>query len=85
MNTFMFTQITNTVLGILIVGEIVSLINRKMRLAGIIALVLAIVVLMVGIITPISVVICTIVAIVVGGLGVFAILKDKKEKKSWIG
>lgn len=79
MNTFLFTQITNTVLGILIFGAIVALINKKMKIAGVISMILSVVILIIGIISPISVVICTIVALILGGLGVFAVLKNKKE------
>ena len=79
MNTFLFTQITNTVLGLLIVGGLVSLFNKKYKVSGIISVLLAIIVMLIGIITPISVVICTIVAIILGGLGFYSIHKDKKN------
>lgn len=80
MNTFLFTQITNTVLGLLIVGCIVSWINKKYKVFGIISIVLAIIILLIGIITPISIVVCTIVAIILGGLGAYSIHKDKKNR-----
>ena len=80
MNTFLFTQITNTMLGILIVGDLVSLINKKYKVTGIISIVLTILILLIGIITPISIVICTIVAAIWGGIGVYSIHKDKKRK-----
>ena len=82
MNTFLFTQITNTVLGILIFGAIVALINKKIKIAGIISMILAVVILIIGIISPISVVICTVVTLILGGLGAFAVIKAKKE--SWV-
>lgn len=84
MNTFLFTQITNTVLGLLIVGCLVSLINKKYKVSGIISIVLAIMILLIGIITPISIMMSTIGAIIMGGLGAFFILKDRKEKETWI-
>ena len=84
MNTFLFTQITNTVLGLLIVGCLVSLINKKYKVSGIISNVLAIMILLIGIITPISIMMSTIGAIIMGGLGAFFILKDRKEKETWI-
>ena len=84
MNTFLFTQITNTVVGIFIFGAIVALINKKIKIAGIISMILAVVILIIGIISPISVVICTIVALILGGLGAFAVLKNKKEKESLV-
>lgn len=84
MNTFLFTQITNTVLGILILGAIVALINKKIKIAGIISMILAVVILIIGIISPISVVICTIVALILGGLGMFAVLKDKQKKETLV-
>ena len=84
MNIFLFTQITNTVLGLLIVGDLVSLINKKYKVSGIISIVLAIIILLIGIITPISIVMSTIGAIILGGLGAFFILKDMKEKETWI-
>ena len=84
MNTFLFTQITNTVLGLLIVGCLVSLINKKYKASGVISIVLAIMILLIGIITPISIMMSTIGAIIMGGLGAFFILKDKKEKETWI-
>ena len=80
----MFTQITNTVLGILILGAIVALINKKIKIAGIIFMILAVVILIIGIISPISVVICTIVALILGGLGMFAVLKDKQKKETLV-
>jgi chromate transport protein ChrA len=79
MNTFLFTQITNTVLGLLIIGGLVFLINKKYKEFGIISIVLAIIILLIGIITPISIVLCFIVAIILGGLGVYSINKDKKN------
>ena len=80
MNTFLFTQITNTILGILIVGDLVFLINKKYKVTGVISVILAIFILLIGIITPISIVICTIVAAIWGGIGVYSIHKDKKGK-----
>ena len=56
MNPFWLTQITNTILGILIVGILVSMINKKFRIAGGISIVLSIIVLLIGIISPISIV-----------------------------
>ena len=82
MNPFLFTQITYTVLGILIFGEIVALINKKMKLAGIISMIMAVDILIIGIISPISVVICTIAALILGGLGAFVVHKDKQKKRN---
>ena len=84
MNPFLFTQITYTVLGILIFGAIVALINKKIKIAGIISMILAVVILIIGIISPISVVICTIVTLILGGLGMFAVLKDKQKKETLV-
>ena len=84
MNTFLFTQITNTILGILIVGDLVSLINKRYKVTGIISIVLAILILLIGIITPVSIVVCTIGAIIWAGFGVFSILKDMKKKEKFV-
>ena len=84
MNPFLFTQISNTILGILIVGIIVSVINKKFRVAGCISIVLSILVLLIGIISPISIVLCVIVALIMGTLGLFVIRKDKKKKETLI-
>ena len=84
MNTFLFTQITNTILGILIVGDLVSLINKKYKVTGIISIVLAILILLIGIITPVSIVVCAIGAIIWTGFGVFSILKDMKKKEKFV-
>ena len=83
MNTFIFTQVTITVLGLLIICGLISLINKKNKVSGIISIVFAFLILLVGMITPISIGISTICAIIMGGLGVFFIFKDKKEKETW--
>ena len=80
MNSFLFIQIISTVLGILIIGEIISLFNKKMALAGIISIIVGIVVMLIGIITPISIVICTIIMLVLVSTGWFAIYNDKKKR-----
>ena len=84
MNPFLFTQFTNTILGILIVGILVSMINKKFRIAGGISIVLSILVLLIGIISPINIVLCAIVALIMGTLGLVVIRKDKKDKETVI-
>lgn len=84
MNPFLFTQFTNTILGILIVGILVSMINKKFRIAGGISIVLSILILLIGIISPISIVLCAIVALIMGTLGLVVIRKDKKDKETVI-
>ena len=84
MNPFLFTQFTNTILGILIVGILVSMINKKFRIAGGISIVLSIIVLLIGIISPISIVLCAIVALIMGTLGLVVIRKDKKDEETVI-
>lgn len=82
MNTFLFTQITNTLLGVLIIAEIICLLNKKMKWAGIMAVVLAAVILMIGVITPISIVLCAAVALVMFASGLLAIKKNSKAKET---
>ena len=84
MNPFLFTQFTNTILGILIAGILVSMINKKFRIAGGISIVLSILVLLIGIISPINIVLCAIVALIMGTLGLVVIRKDKKDKETVI-
>lgn len=80
MNTFLFTQITNTILGVLIVAGLVLLIYKKFKATGVISIVLAFLVFLIGIITPISIVICTIIAITMGVLGAYSLFKYRKKK-----
>ena len=68
----------------IIIGAIVALINKKIKIAGIISMILAVVILIIGIISPISVVICTIVTLILGGVGMFAVLKDKQKKETLV-
>ena len=82
MNNFLFLQVTSTLVGVLIVGSIVSLINKKYKLPGIISIVLAIFILLIGIIAPISIVISVIVAIIMGGLGAFLSSETGKKRGS---
>ncbi len=77
-------SIVATILGILIVGDLVSLINKEYKVTGIISIVLAILILLIGIITPVSIVVCTIGAIIWAGFGVFSVLKDMKKKEKFV-
>ncbi len=79
MNTFLFTQITNTILGVLIVAGLILLIYKKFKATGVISIVLAFLVFLIGIITPISIVICTIIAITMGVLGAYSLFKYRKN------
>ena len=62
----------------------VGSLSKKIKIAGIISMILAVVILIIGIISPISVVICTIVALILGGVGMFAVLKDKQKKETLV-
>ena len=84
MSNILFTQVTNLILQILIFGEIISLITKKIRCAGVIAIILSILILIIGIITPISILMCMMIALVLSSLGVFVIKRDGKAKEDAI-
>ena len=50
-----------------------------MKYAGIIAILLAIIVLIIGIITPISIIICLFISAITGGFGIFVVLKNRNS------
>lgn len=81
MSNIIFTQVINIILQIVIIAEIASLITKKIRIAGMIAIFLSILILIIGIITPISILICMMIALVLGSLGVFAIKCDREAKE----
>ena len=84
MSNILFTQVTNLILQILIFGEVISLITKKIRCAGVIAIILSILILIIGIITPISIMMCMMIALVLSSLGVFVIKRDGKAKEDAI-
>ena len=84
MSNILFTQVMNLILQILIFGEIISLLTKKIRCAGVIAIIISILIFINGIITPISIVVCTMIALVLSSLGVFAIKRDEKAKEDAI-
>ncbi len=81
MSNIIFTQVMNIILQIVIIAEIASLITKKIRIAGMIAIFLSILILIIGIITPISILICMMIALVLGSLGAFAIKSDREAKE----
>ena len=81
MSNIIFTQVINIILQIVIIAEIASLITKKIRIAGMIAIFLSILILIIGIITPISILICMMIALVLGSLGAFAIKCDRETKE----
>ncbi|MBR6475456.1 MAG: hypothetical protein IKS98_08390 [Lachnospiraceae bacterium] len=54
-----------------------------MKYAGIVSLVIAAIVLLVGVITPVSIVKCAVVAVLLVGFGLFAIRKDRKNHNEY--
>ena len=81
MSNIIFTQVINIILQIVIIAEIASLITKKIRIAGMIAIFLSILILIIGIITPISILICMMIALVLGSFGAFAIKCDREAKE----
>ncbi len=84
MSNIIFTQVMNIILQIVIIAEIASLITKKIRIAGMIAIFLSILILIIGIITPISILICMMIALVLSSLGVFAIKKDRNVEEDTV-
>ncbi|SEL13380.1 hypothetical protein SAMN04487770_10681 [Butyrivibrio sp. ob235] len=84
MSNILFTQVINLILQILIFGEIISLLTKKIRCAGVIAIIISILIFIIGIITPISIVVCTMITLVLSSLGVFAIKRGGKAKEDTI-
>ena len=72
------------ILQILIFGEIISLLTKKIRCAGVIVIIISILIFIIGIITPISIVVCTMITLVLSSLGVFAIKRGGKGKEDTI-
>ena len=84
MSNILFTQVINLILQIHIFGEIISLLTKKIKCSGVIAIIISILILIIGIITPISIVVCTMIALVLSSLGVFVIKRDGKAKEDTI-
>ena len=52
-----------------------------MRILGLVSLVIAVIILVLGVISPLNIIICTIVAALLFGFGAFALLKARKSGK----
>lgn len=49
-----------------------------MKVLGLVSLVSAIVILLLGVISPLNIITCTIIALLLAGFGIFAIFKSRK-------
>ena len=54
-----------------------------MKYAGIVSLFIATIVLLVGVITPVSIVKCAAATVILVGFGLFAIWKDRKNHNAY--
>ena len=54
-----------------------------MKYAGIISLVIAAILLLIGVITPVSIVKCAVATVILVGFGLFAIWKDRKNHNAY--
>ena len=52
---------------------------RNMKVLGLISLVTAIVILLLGVISPLNIITCTIIALLFAGFGAFAVFKSRKN------